>query len=53
MGFNLSELLADVADRAFILMGVWPMRLLLPLALTSNNAAIRRLGGPTGRPCTG
>ena len=45
MGFNLSELLADVADRAFILMGVLAYALLLPLALTSNNAAIRRMRG--------
>ncbi len=45
MGFSLSELLADVADRAFILMGMLAYALLLPLALTSNNAAIRRLGG--------
>ena len=44
MGFSLGEIATDIADRPFILAGMLTFLLLLPLALTSNNAAIRALG---------
>ncbi len=44
-GFNLNAMLADVARRRFITMGVAAFLLLLPLALTSTTWAIRKLGG--------
>jgi sulfoxide reductase heme-binding subunit YedZ len=44
-GFNLNAMLADVARRRFITMGVAAYLLLLPLALTSTTWAIRKLGG--------
>jgi sulfoxide reductase heme-binding subunit YedZ len=44
-GFNLNAMLADVAKRRFITMGVAAYLLLLPLALTSTTWAIRKLGG--------
>ena len=44
-GFNLSNMLADVARRRFITVGVAAYLLLLPLALTSTTWAIRKLGG--------
>lgn len=36
---------ADVARRPFIMLGMAGLIMLLPLALTSNNLSIRRLGG--------
>ena len=44
-GFDLDAMLADVAKRRFIAMGVAAYLLLLPLALTSTTWAIRKLGG--------
>ena len=44
-GFNFNAMLADVAKRRFITMGVAAYLLLLPLALTSTTWAIRKLGG--------
>ena len=41
----LDEVVQDVIKRPFILVGMLAFLLLLPLALTSFNAAIRRLGG--------
>lgn len=43
--FNLETMLADVTKRRFITVGVAAYLLLLPLALTSTNWAIRKLGG--------
>jgi methionine sulfoxide reductase heme-binding subunit len=43
--FNLNSMLADVTKRRFITMGLAAYLLLLPLALTSTNWAIRKLGG--------
>ena len=42
--FDLHEMLADVAKRRFITMGMLGFLLMLPLALTSTTASIRRLG---------
>jgi sulfoxide reductase heme-binding subunit YedZ len=44
-GFNVQQMLDDIAKRKFITMGVAAWLLLLPLALTSTNWAIRKLGG--------
>lgn len=44
MGFDLSAMLSDIAKRPFILVGTAALLLLLPLAGTSFNGAIRWLG---------
>lgn len=44
-GFNARAMLDDIAKRRFITMGVAAYLLLLPLAATSTNWAIRKLGG--------
>lgn len=43
--FDLGEMLKDVVKRPFITVGFIAFVLLLPLALTSTNGMIRRLGG--------
>lgn len=43
-GMNLSAVVADIVKRPFITIGMASLLLLLPLALTSNNWSIRRLG---------
>jgi len=43
--FDVQQMLDDIAKRRFITMGVLAWLLLLPLALTSTNWAIRKLGG--------
>ncbi len=45
MGFEWADIAADIAKRAFILVGFSAFVLLTPLALTSFNRAIRWLGG--------
>jgi sulfoxide reductase heme-binding subunit YedZ len=44
-GFNVKAMLDDIAKRRFITMGVLTWLLLLPLAATSTNWAIRKMGG--------
>lgn len=44
-GWVLDDIVADVFKRNFILVGMLTLALMLPLALTSFNAAIRALGG--------
>jgi methionine sulfoxide reductase heme-binding subunit len=44
-GFDVHAMMADIAKRRFITMGVTAWLLLLPLALTSTNWSIRKLGG--------
>ncbi|HVZ85310.1 MAG TPA: protein-methionine-sulfoxide reductase heme-binding subunit MsrQ [Terracidiphilus sp.] len=44
-GFNLDAMESDIVKRRFITVGVLAWLLLLPLAATSTNWAIRRLGG--------
>ena len=44
-GFDVNAMAADIAKRRFITMGVAAWLLLLPLAATSTNWAIRKLGG--------
>ncbi|AMO98303.1 ferric reductase like transmembrane component family protein [Collimonas arenae] len=43
--FDLAEMLKDVVKRPFITVGFIAFVMLLPLALTSTNGMIRRLGG--------
>ncbi|MBS1852072.1 MAG: sulfoxide reductase heme-binding subunit YedZ [Acidobacteria bacterium] len=43
--FSWHEMLADIAKRRFITMGVTAFLLMVPLALTSTRGWIRRLGG--------
>jgi sulfoxide reductase heme-binding subunit YedZ len=43
--FDIAAMLRDVAKRPFILVGFSAFVLLIPLAATSTNAMIRRLGG--------
>ena len=49
MGFDWSEVWADVPKRPFILVGTLAWVLLLALAATSFNRAIRALGAPRWR----
>ena len=44
-GFLIDEIVRDVFKRNFILVGMLALLLMTPLALTSFNAAIRKLGG--------
>ncbi len=43
--FDIDEMLRDVAKRPFITVGFTAFLLLLPLAITSTNGMVRRLGG--------
>jgi methionine sulfoxide reductase heme-binding subunit len=43
--FDPAEIARDIAKRPFVVVGFVAFLLLVPLALTSNNAAIRRMGG--------
>ena len=44
MGLEMGDIFKDIAKRPFILVGSLALLLMLPLAATSFNAAIRRLG---------
>ena len=44
-GGSLSGTFSDVVQRPFILFGMLAFFLMIPLALTSTNASIKRLGG--------
>src|SRR5690349_2403060 len=43
--FNIHEMLADIAKRKFITIGLTGLVLMIPLAITSTSGWIRRLGG--------
>ena len=43
--FDVAEMFKDVAKRPFILVGFTAFVLLIPLAVTSTNAMVKRLGG--------
>ena len=43
--FNLPSVLRDIPQRPFILVGMTAFFLMLPLALTSTNKMVKRLGG--------
>ena len=42
--FDFSDMLEDIIDRPYITFGFSALMLLIPLALTSNNASVKRLG---------
>jgi len=44
-GFDLNTMTTDIAKRRFITVGVAAWLLLMPLAATSTNWSIRKLGG--------
>jgi len=44
MGLLLSQALADLVKRPYLTYGIIAFLLLIPLAITSNNASIRKLG---------
>jgi sulfoxide reductase heme-binding subunit YedZ len=43
--FNLPEIVRDTLSRRFILVGMASFILMIPLAITSTNASVKRLGG--------
>jgi sulfoxide reductase heme-binding subunit YedZ len=43
--FNVGEAAVDVTKRPFILVGMFSFLLMAPLAITSTNAMVKRLGG--------
>jgi methionine sulfoxide reductase heme-binding subunit len=43
--FNFSSVVTDVAQRPFILVGMTAFFLMIPLAITSTNKMVKRLGG--------
>ncbi len=43
--FNVDDMVADVYKRPFILLGLVSFMLLVPLAVTSTNAQVKRIGG--------
>jgi sulfoxide reductase heme-binding subunit YedZ len=45
--FDLPAMVDDFTDHPYLLLGVTAFLLLIPLALTSNNAMVKRLGGKT------
>ena len=45
--FNLRSIVSDVAQRRFILVGMTAFLLMVPLAITSTNKMVKRLGGKT------
>jgi sulfoxide reductase heme-binding subunit YedZ len=48
-GLDLAAIWADIVKRPYITVGMLAFTLLVPLAATSNNAMIRRLGAAWGR----
>jgi len=44
-GLDIAAIVADIVKRPYITIGMATFVILVPLALTSNNAAIRRMGG--------
>ena len=42
--FNVGDMIEDIIDRPYITFGFSALVLLIPLAITSNNAMMRRLG---------
>ena len=49
MGLDAADIGRDILKRPFILVGFTAWLLLVPLALTSTNGAVRRLGGKAWR----
>jgi methionine sulfoxide reductase heme-binding subunit len=49
LGFRWSQILGDLYKRPYIIVGMIGFLAALPLAITSNNASIRKLGAETWR----
>lgn len=49
MGLRWAQIWADLVKRPYILFGMAGFLCLIPLAVTSSNLAIRRMGGPAWR----
>lgn len=49
MAFLWKQMISDVTKRPYLLFGMGAILLLLPLAITSNNLSIRRMGGQAWR----
>lgn len=49
MGFLWAQMGRDIIKRPYLLFGMLAFAMLLPLAVTSNNLSIRRLGGQSWR----
>jgi len=47
--FNWDQMLADLVKRRYITVGMAALLLLIPLAITSTNGMVKRLGGNTWR----
>ena len=47
MGLRFDEMIADLYKRPYVILGMVGFLTMLPLAVTSSNAAIRRLGAAT------
>ena len=47
MGLRWGQIIPDLYKRWYILIGMSALLLLIPLAVTSNNGSIKRLGAPT------
>lgn len=43
--FDISEIIKDIIKRPFITIGFFSFMALIPLAITSNNAMVKRMGG--------
>lgn len=48
-GLDWQAIVADILRRPYITVGMLALGLLVPLAITSNNSMMRRLGGPAWR----
>lgn len=49
MQLLLSQILKDIVKRWYITIGMFGFALMIPLAMTSNNLSLRKLGGATWR----
>ncbi len=49
MGLRWDEITADLVKRPYVILGMVGLLAMLPLAITSTNAAIRKLGGARWR----
>ena len=47
--FNWNQMIADILKRRYITVGMLALTLLVPLAVTSTNAMVKRLGGANWR----
>ncbi len=47
--FNWDQMIADILKRRYITVGMLALTLLVPLAVTSTNAMVKRLGGTNWR----